>query len=231
MSCSWWSTRRRTVAAERPEALRWTRDYPASLGDEAITGGAPDAAYRRVFEVLDGMTTTDMKQRAERIAEMSAEQGLTFGVEGANRPSGVDLVPRIIPAHEWSTLAAGLTQRARAIEAFLQDVYGPAHVVADGVLDSSDDRNKPGWRHGGSGLPPGVVRAAVYRLRPGPRPGRRVGGSSRTTCGCPSGVGYAIGTRGVLDAVVPELAAGVDMHEPEGGVLDLLSRTLRGCAP
>ena len=216
------------VAAERPKAFRWTSNYPASTGDEAITGGAPNAGYRRVFEVLDGMTTTDMKRRAERVSEISAGQGLTFGVGGRQQTFGVDLVPRIIAAHQWSTLVAGLTQRARAIEAFLQDVYGPAHVVADGVLESSDIETKPGWRKEGRAIPPGVVRAAVYGfdLVRDPVAGWRV---LEDNVRVPSGVGYAIGTRRVLDAVVPELAEGVDMHEPEE-VYSLVSRTLRACA-
>ena len=188
----------------------------------------PNAAYRGVFRVLERMTTTDMKRRAAQIAEISGGQGLTFGVEGRQQTFGVDLVPRIIAAHEWSTLTAGLTQRARAIEAFLQDVYGPAHVVADGVLHSSDIETKPGWQKEGRAIPPGVVRAAVYGfdLVRDTVAGWRV---LEDNVRVPSGIGYAVGTRRVLDAVVPELTAGLDLHEPEEAYA-LVRRTLRACA-
>ena len=54
----------------------------------------------------------------------------------------VDPVPRIFEAQEWQGLAAGLVQRARALEALVVDAYGERRAVRAGalpeeVLDSS----------------------------------------------------------------------------------------------
>ncbi len=53
--------------------------------------------------------------------------GITFAVygenEGTERLIPFDIVPRILPAHEWARLEQGLKQRVRALNAFLADVY------------------------------------------------------------------------------------------------------------
>ncbi len=213
----------------RPRPLRCTQNYPASVRDEALTvAGTPTAPYRRVFEAIDAMTSEELAARSTGIGELAASNGLTFGVADDQRPFPLDLVPRIIPAHEWSLLAAGLTQRARAIEAFLRDVYGPAKIVADGVLDPRVIRSTPGWREEARQLPADVVRSAVigFDLVREPVSGWRV---LEDNVRVPSGVGYAIGVRRVLTAIAPELGMGVPMREPEEAI-DLLGRTLRACA-
>ena len=68
--------------------------------------------------MLERFDPTELTERARRVDS----EGLTFGVSGEQRPFPVDPIPRVIPAHEWSVLAAGLTQRARALEAYLRDV-------------------------------------------------------------------------------------------------------------
>jgi carboxylate-amine ligase len=213
----------------RPRPLRCTRDYPASLQDEAVTvAGTPTAAYRRVFEAIDAMSADELERNSSRIKELAASNGLTFGVGGSQQPFRLDLVPRIITAHEWSALADGLVQRARAIEAFLRDVYGPARIVADGVLDPRVIRAVPGWRDEARRLPADAVRCAVigFDLVREPISGWRV---LEDNVRVPSGVGYAVGMRRVLSAVAPELAMGVPIRAPEQ-TIDLLGRTLRACA-
>jgi uncharacterized circularly permuted ATP-grasp superfamily protein len=53
--------------------------------------------------------------------------GITFAVYGetedAERLIPFDIVPRIFGAAEWQRLEAGLTQRVRALNAFLHDIY------------------------------------------------------------------------------------------------------------
>ena len=53
-----------------------------------------------------------------------------FGSE----PFAIDPLPRMIPAEEWDALAAGLAQRARALNCFLRDAYDQWRIVAEGVI-------------------------------------------------------------------------------------------------
>ena len=61
---------------------------------------------------------------------------MSFGPD----PFVVDPVPRLIRGGEWDPLAAGLAQRARALNALLRDAYGERRIVQAGVLSERDDR-------------------------------------------------------------------------------------------
>ncbi len=43
----------------------------------------------------------------------------------------MDLVPRIVDAAEWQVIEAGVSQRIRALEMFLDDVYGAEEILRD----------------------------------------------------------------------------------------------------
>jgi hypothetical protein len=45
-----------------------------------------------------------------------------------------DLVPRIIPSHEWAQIEKGLTQRITALNLFLKDIYHDGKILNDGVV-------------------------------------------------------------------------------------------------
>ncbi len=62
--------------------------------------------------------------RAEALARSYLDQGVTFDFAGEERPFPLDVVPRVISADEWAEVEAGVSQRVRALEAFLADVYG-----------------------------------------------------------------------------------------------------------
>jgi uncharacterized circularly permuted ATP-grasp superfamily protein len=51
-----------------------------------------------------------------------------------DRPLPLDPVPRIFTAAEWAPLAAALSQRARALDAWVADAYGARRAVAEGVV-------------------------------------------------------------------------------------------------
>jgi len=57
------------------------------------------------------------------------EQGITFDTTGEDgptleRPFPLDLVPRILPAPEWTHIKRGLAQRIRALNRFVDDWRG-----------------------------------------------------------------------------------------------------------
>jgi carboxylate-amine ligase len=87
---------------------------------------------------------------------------------------------------------------------FLQDVYGAGEVVRDGVLPASTVYDSPGWRDEARLLPRGTVRAPVigFDLVRDDTAGWRV---LEDNARVPSGAGYAIAARQLIDAVMPDL--------------------------
>jgi carboxylate-amine ligase len=218
------------VAPETPIPVLPDSDYPWTPGDEAFTDSATvRPMYRAMFTAVEEIGSAVLTERLDERDRWSTAAGMTFGVAGAQRPFPVDLLPRIIPAHEWDRLALGLTQRARTLEMFLRDVYGPGEVVRDGVLPASTVYDSPGWRNEGRLLPRGAVRAAVlgFDLVRDDTAGWRV---LEDNARVPSGAGYAIAMRQLIDAVMPDLPRPPGLrasHTAPG----LLRRTLAQASP
>ena len=191
-------------AAGSPMPSAGLRRYPARAGDEAfMASGEPRPVYRQLFEAIEEIGMPTLGDRLGDRDRWATEHGMTFGVDGEQRPFPADLIPRAIPAHEWSLLSVGLEQRARALELFLRDIYGDAAIVADGVLPA-DIIETPGWREEARSLPRDAVRAPVM----GFDLVRNELGSWRVledNVRVPSGAGYAIALRQVLDDVMPML--------------------------
>jgi glutamate---cysteine ligase / carboxylate-amine ligase len=185
-------------------------NYRWSAGDEAFAdASSPRPLYRDIFAALERIGPVVLRERFDERDRWSLGAGMTFGVEGGHRPFPVDLLPRVIAAHEWERLRLGLTQRARALEMFLRDVYGGGEVVRDGVVPAAMVYDSPGWRAEARSLPKGSVRAAVlgFDLVRDEVGGWRV---LEDNARVPSGVGYAIAIRQLIDAVMP------DLPRPEG---------------
>jgi uncharacterized circularly permuted ATP-grasp superfamily protein len=95
--------------------------------------------YERLRRRLDSLDAPDLDSRVRMIEGLFRRQGITFAVygneDGTERTWPLDLVPRIIPGQEWRHVEAGLTQRVKTLNAFLEDVYvGAEEVMNDGII-------------------------------------------------------------------------------------------------
>lgn len=97
------------------------------------SSGAILPAYRDAFDALEGMGTERLKdlwRRGKREAELDA---FTFLLDPkAFRTIPADWVPRIIQQKEWEVISAGVTQRLRALNLFLLDLYTGHQTVVPG---------------------------------------------------------------------------------------------------
>lgn len=189
-------------------------DYPAPAGDEAfLRPGVPRPIYADVLAKVAPLSSGSLIDRGPARDRWALAAGMTFAVDGEQQPFPVDLVPRIIPAHEWRRLESGLVQRARALESFLRDVYGDAAVLRDGVVPSKLVYDSPGWRNEARQLPRGTTRAAVigFDLVRDEHGGFRV---LEDNARVPSGVGYALAIRSLMDEVMPDLPRPAGLVDP-----------------
>src|SRR5262245_34746744 len=80
-------------------------------------------------------TLSAAKLRARQIAAERAllHRGITFNVygdaAGTEKIFPFDIIPRVISAADWRTLERGLKQRVRALNLFIEDVYGDRRIV------------------------------------------------------------------------------------------------------
>jgi uncharacterized circularly permuted ATP-grasp superfamily protein len=97
--------------------------------DEAFDEeGTPRPHYADLIAALEDCDLDDL---SDRVTDQLHHSGVTFG-EGA--PFRLDPVPRLVTAAEWAELEAGLAQRLRALDAFVDDVYGERRAIEAGVV-------------------------------------------------------------------------------------------------
>jgi len=177
----------------------------------------------------------------ERLASKQAEAdtafhrlGITFAVygekSGTERLIPFDIIPRIIPAAEWTALQAGLWQRVKALNAFLHDIYHEQEILAAGHIPSEQVLNNAQFRREmiGVDLPAGIYAhiAGVDMVRAGAGESYVLEDNLRV----PSGVSYMLEDRKMMMRLFPELFSR-HMVAPVQHYPDMLLENLRTVAP
>jgi uncharacterized circularly permuted ATP-grasp superfamily protein len=186
---------------------------------------------------------------AERIARKRAEAdiafhrvGITFAVYGdeSAREGGqerlipFDIIPRIIPAADWQALQAGLRQRVRALNAFLNDIYHDQDILRAGIIPREQVEGNAQFRPEMMGID---VPAGIYAHIAGVDLVRADSGEKRgeffvleDNLRVPSGVSYMIEDRKMMMRLFPELFS---RHKvaPVQHYPDMLLENLRTVAP
>ncbi|MBN9507748.1 MAG: circularly permuted type 2 ATP-grasp protein [Alphaproteobacteria bacterium] len=81
--------------------------------------------------------TDGLAERARRLDRAVAEEGVAALLPSAGDPVSpwrCDPLPLPLPGAEFASLAAGLDQRARLLEAVLADLFGPQRLLAEGLV-------------------------------------------------------------------------------------------------
>lgn len=107
--------------------------------DEMLDGdGRPRPAAAPVIDHLQSLGAAELQARQDAADLDILAMGITFTVysdgRGIDRSWPFDVIPRVIDAAEWRTIEAGLVQRLRALNRFVDDLYNEQQVVADGVF-------------------------------------------------------------------------------------------------
>ncbi len=106
--------------------------------------------YGVMHDRLTSLSAEDLNARQSTLERSFLLQGITFTVYGAEaateRIIPTDLIPRIIPSAEWDVIEAGLTQRLRALNMFLADIYGEQQILMDGIVPRDLVLGAPSYR-------------------------------------------------------------------------------------
>jgi uncharacterized circularly permuted ATP-grasp superfamily protein len=199
--------------------------------DEMIDAeGSVRPSYRAVHSALSRSTSDDLRGIAESLANNYTQAGVTFDVGGVERPFPLDLVPRVIASPEWEIIEAGVTQRVRALEAFLSDIYADARVISDGVIPSQLVTSSTHFHRAVWGIQPsnGVrIHVAGVDLIRSPEGDVRV---LEDNVRVPSGVSYVMTNRNAMINAMPEAFARQRIRSIAGYPTRLLT-ALRTAAP
>jgi uncharacterized circularly permuted ATP-grasp superfamily protein len=196
--------------------------------------GVPRGDFLRTLEVL-GARSADDFGRSQALAELALlNQGVTFSVysdqRGDEKIFPFCLVPRMVAAADWARLERGLQQRVRALQLFLDDVYGDQRIFAEKRIPAEvvlgARHYLPLLRHV---RPPGGVRihiAGIDLIRDPEGVFRVLEDNLRT----PSGVSYVLENRLVTKRVIPQVIDQARVH-PVDQYPSRLAAALRSVAP
>jgi uncharacterized circularly permuted ATP-grasp superfamily protein len=190
--------------------------------------------YRPFAEWLAGTSQDRIAQKRAEADMMFHRVGITFAVygeeSGTERLIPFDIVPRIIPAAEWSMLQQGLRQRVKTLNAFLNDIYHDKEIIKAGVIPAEKVIGNSEYRPEMCGVkvPKGIYShiAGVDIVRAGQGEYYVLEDNLRV----PSGVSYMLEDRKVMMRLFPELFARQPVA-PVDHYPDLLLETLNSVAP
>lgn len=163
--------------------------------------------YKGIYAELAPSDVSELKARAEALGRAFIDQGITFSLSGQERPFPLDLVPRVISAAEWTRLERGITQRVKALEMYLDDIYGDQEILRDGVIPRRLITSCEHFHRQAVGIvPPNGVRihvAGIDLIRDDRGDFRVLEDNLRS----PSGVSYVMENRRTMARVFPNLFA------------------------
>jgi uncharacterized circularly permuted ATP-grasp superfamily protein len=200
--------------------------------------GSVRESYRNYAEWLRVTPDEVIARKREEAAILFHRVGITFAVYGEDtdqeRLIPFDIVPRIIPAHEWKRLADGLRQRVMALNAFLHDIYHGQEFIKAGRIPAEQVLGNSQFRHEMVGV---TVPEQIYAHIAGVDLVRADYGDK---CGeyfvlednlrTPSGVSYMLEDRKMMMRLFPDLFARQAIA-PVDHYPDLLLNNLRCIAP
>ncbi len=185
--------------------------------------------WRGLIGAYSALGAGGLRERAIRLDRAFEEEGVTSVLPGATALAWrCDPVPLPIPAAEFAALEAGLAQRARLLEAVLDDLYGPQTLLADGTLPPALAFANPAFLRAGRFMEtPSRLQFYAADLLRGPDGGWLV--LADRTAGA-SGVGFARENRRLLARVLPEAFRPVQVRQLRP-FFDIWQDSLRRMAP
>jgi uncharacterized circularly permuted ATP-grasp superfamily protein len=197
------------VADPEPDLFADYQRLPATHDELIDADGRLRSGLASVIEPLVRMSPEELARRAELASLSMLNQGVTFSVysdsAGTEKVFPFCPIPRLIRAEVWATLERGLEQRTRALELFLDDIYGEQTILRNPKVDPA------------MLLDSGAYMAKLRGVRPAGGVRIHVGGIDliRDADGtfrvlednlrCPSGVSYVLQNRVVSKRVFPEM--------------------------
>jgi len=202
--------------------------------NEMFDNGKVRAPYARLQDWTKAMPAALREMKQAEAEALFRRIGITFAVYGEggdpDRLIPFDMFPRVFTAMEWARLEKGIKQRARALNAFLVDVYGRGEIVRAGRIPARLVYRNEAYEKSVVGfIPPKGVYSHIVGIdlvRTGPEDFFVLEDNCRT----PSGVSYMLENREIMMRMFPDLFRG-NRIEPVDSYPQMLRRALASVAP
>ena len=202
--------------------------------DEMFDGDHVRNPYALLSEWIDTMPAEFRQMKQAEAEALFRRIGITFAVYGEggdpDRLMPFDMLPRVFMQSEWRRLERGIKQRARALNAFLRDVYGRGEIIRAGRVPASLVYRNVAYEKAVVGfVPPRGVFSHIVGIDI-VRTGANDFMVLEDNCRTPSGVSYMLENREIMMRMFPSLFRN-NKIEPVDSYPEVLRRTLASVAP
>lgn len=188
----------------------WKSYSSAPFFDELITeNGRPRTVATRLIKHLQSLSKEEMASQRAAAELVIKEMGISFTVysESGNidRAWPFDIIPRIIRASDWTKVSAGLRQRGKALNCFINDIYNQQKCLADGIIPAEIVLDSGNYKPQCEGVTP---RFGAWAHICGSDLVRNHNGKFlvlEDNLRVPSGVSYMLENREITKRVLPDL--------------------------
>ncbi|HEX4023267.1 MAG TPA: circularly permuted type 2 ATP-grasp protein [Steroidobacteraceae bacterium] len=178
--------------------------------DELLDGGGTVRAHWQ--PLMARLTAPGIRDSTHRYLQLTrrliAENGVTYNIyadpQGADRPWTLDPLPLVLTAPEWAQIEQGVAQRARVLNELLADLYGPQRLLAEGLVPPQIPFGHPNFLWPCHGV---VPRDGVWLHLYAADLARAADGRwwvLADRAQAPSGAGYALENREIIEQVLPD---------------------------
>ncbi|CAM8624237.1 COG2308 Uncharacterized conserved protein [Comamonadaceae bacterium] len=210
---------------------------------EFFSKGSQIRDHYKIYDEWLARQPGDMMAKRREEAEMIFRRvGITFAVYGEKDEDGsgterlipFDLIPRIIPAHEWSNMEKGLVQRVNALNRFIHDIYHDQEILKAGIVPRDQIEGNAQFRPEMVGVDvPHQIYSHISGIDIVRAPDAKGNGEYyvlEDNLRVPSGVSYMLEDRKMMMRLFPDLFS-AHRVAPVAHYPDLLLETLRQSSP
>ncbi|MDD4964891.1 MAG: circularly permuted type 2 ATP-grasp protein [Gallionella sp.] len=175
----------------------------------------PRLAARPLFDYLDSLDAQELAARQQAVDATIMAMGITFTIysEAGNidRAWPFDPIPRVMARSEWTQIEAGLKQRLRALNLFINDLYNEQRIIQEGVFPAEVLTGSGNFRPQCVGITP---RFGVWAHICGTDLVRDRDGTVyvlEDNLRVPSGVSYMLENRQIMKRIFPEVFRSINI--------------------
>jgi uncharacterized circularly permuted ATP-grasp superfamily protein len=192
--------------------IDWSNYSSTDSYDELITdSGRARPGLGKILQYMRHLSDEDLRERRDAAELAMQVMGITFTVYNEEGEGGIDrvwpfdIIPRIISAKEWQVTDAGLKQRVKALNMFIDDIYGKQQIIKDGVFPKEVLEQSVNFREQCMGINPAFGVWAHICGSDLVRDDKGTMFVLEDNLRVPSGVSYMLENRLVMKRIFPEL--------------------------
>ena len=164
--------------------------------------------YLQVNSWLRTMSSTVISQKNFEAESHFKRIGITFSVKDDDMTERIipfDLIPRILTNYEWAKIEKGVLQRAKALNAFLHDIYNGGEIFKAGIVPKEIVYKKSSYDQSMINFsPPRKIYSPIIGVDL-VRTGKDEFYVLEDNCRTPSGVSYMLENREIMMKMFPDL--------------------------